>query len=132
MYITVSELGIPEDVLIRLTDDEGSGSVNEGRAGAAVAAAQALVDSALSRQYDVPLSSPGELVMKLVSDIALYNLYMRVGSMPESVKARYEDAAAMLDKFARGVLSLTGAPPDNGPGLTGQDREFSRARMEGF
>jgi len=132
MYITAADLGIPEDTLVRLTDDEGAGQVNEDRANAAIAAAQALVDSALSRQYDVPLSSTPDMVRKLVSDIALYNLYMRVGSLPASVKASYEEATRTLDKFSSGGLLLVGMPPASPSSFTYQDREFSREYMEGF
>jgi phage gp36-like protein len=130
MYLSVSELGIPEDVLIRLTDDEGAGSINTGRAEAAISAAQALVDSALSRIYDVPFSSPPDLVKGLTRDLALYNLYMRVGSLPQEVLTAYEHASGILEKVAGGLFFIGLDAP--GPEFSYQDREFSREYMEGF
>ena len=130
MYISVTGLGIPEAVLIRLTDDEGAGSVHTARAEAAISAAQALVDSALSRVYDVPLGDPPELVKSLTRDLAVYNLYMRVGSLPEEVKSAYENAAGILDKVADGLFQIGLDAP--GPEFSFQDRAFSRSFMEGF
>ncbi|MBI5189098.1 MAG: DUF1320 domain-containing protein [Nitrospirae bacterium] len=130
MYISVSDLGIPEAVLIRLTDDEGAGSVNDARVEAAISAAQALVDSALSRVFDVPLAEPPELVRSLTRDIAVYNLYMRVGSLPDEAKVAYENASGILDRVADGRFHIGLDTP--GPEFTYQDREFSRSFMEGF
>src|SRR5512135_2206005 len=130
MYISISDLGIPDEVLIRLTDDEGAGSVNTDRANSAISAAQAVVDCALSRQYAVPFGDPPEVVRKLTSDLAIYNLYQRMGSVPQEVKAAYDNAGAVLEKIARGLFSI-GSP---GPAsvFSCQTREFSRELMEGF
>ncbi len=130
MYISADDIGVPEAVLIRLTDDEGAGSVNTGRAEAAIASAQAVIDSALSKTYDVPLASPPELVKKLTRDVTVYNLYLRVGSLPSEVLSGYRDAIDIIDKVARGDYCIGLDTP--GPGFTYQDREFSRERMEGF
>src|SRR5512143_243854 len=111
MYISVTDIALPEDVLIRLTDDEGAGSVETARVEAAIASAQAVVDCALSRQYVVPLDSPPELVKKLTADMAVYFLYLRLGSMPKGVKAAYDSAVDVLDKAGRGQLSVGLMPP---------------------
>ena len=130
MYISVSELGIPEDVLIRLTDDEGAGSINTARAEAAISSAQALIDSALSRVYDVPLASPPELVKTLTRDMAAYILYMRVGSLPAEVQKSYDNASGTLEKVAGGLFHIGLNSP--GTEFSYQDREFSREYMEGY
>jgi len=132
MYITVSDLGIPEEVLIRLTDDEGAGSVNTTRAEAAIASAQALVDAALTRLYDLPLADAPELIKKLTSDLTVYNMYLRLGSMPAEVRAAYADSVSVLDKIASGALIPLGVSPAQTSSFTYQDREFSREYMEGF
>ena len=132
MYISVTDIPLPEDVLTRLTDDEGSGSVETSRADAAIAAGQAVVDCALSRQYNVPLDSPPELVKKLTADIAVYFLYLRVGVVPKEVKAAYDAANDLLDKAGRGELSVGLLPPGTGAGFTYRERTFRRDDMEGF
>src|SRR5512135_3132236 len=103
MYISIADLGIPEEVLIRLTDDEGAGSVNTDRAQSAISAAQAVIDCALSRQYAVPFADPPEVVKKLTSDLAIYNLYQRMGGVPQEVKAAYDNVSMVLEKVAQGL-----------------------------
>ena len=132
MYISVTELGIPEETLIRLTDDEGAGSVNNDRASAAIAAAQALVDAAISRMADVPLSEPTGLVRKLTEDMAVYFLYLRVGSLTDEVKAGYENALDILDRVADGRLCILQGGGGQANEFISQDREFSREYLEGM
>ena len=130
MYISIAELPLPEETLIRLTDDEGAGSVNAEHAEAAIASAQAVVDCALSRLYAVPFADPPEVVKKLTADLAVYNLYQRVGSLPPEVRAGYENVSAVLEKAAQGLFRIDA--PGMLPEFSYQEREFSRGHMEGF
>ena len=132
MYISVSGLAIPDEVLIRLTDDEGAGSVNASRAESAISVAQAIVDCSLSRTYGVPFAAAPELVKKLTGDLAVYNLYQRIGPVPEEIRAGYENALSLLEKAASGLISLWPEVPQTGPRLSCQDREFTREYMGGF
>ena len=93
MYISASDLAVPEDVLIRLTDDESTGSVNTDRVDDAISSAQAVVDASLSRQYQAPLADPPQLVKKLTADIALYNLYLRQAMVPGGGKGLVREGA---------------------------------------
>ncbi|MHB8174363.1 MAG: phage protein Gp36 family protein, partial [Nitrospirota bacterium] len=111
MYISINDLYVPEDVLIRLTDDESTGSVNTARADGAISSAQAVVDASLSKQYDVPLASPPQLVIKLTADIALYNLYLRQAIVPAEVKESYTRALETLNNLANGALPLPSSAP---------------------
>ncbi len=130
MYISISDLYVPEDVLIRLTDDESSGSINAVRADDAISSAQAVVDASLSMQYDVPLANPPQLVIKLTADIAVYNLYLRQTIVPAEVKDSYTRALETLQNIADGALLLPSAIP--GISVSGSRREFSRETMEDF
>lgn len=130
MYISISDLGIPDEVLIRLTDDEGAGSVNTDRAQSAISAAQAIIDCALSRQYAVPFADPPDVVKKLTSDLAVYNLYQRMGSVPQEVKAAYDNANIVLEKIVQGLFFI--GSPDPAAEFSCQPREFSRELMEGL
>jgi len=132
MYITVEELGVPEEMLIRLTDDEGSGMVNTARAEDAIISAQAHIDAALSARFDTPLPSQSELVKTLTRDIAVYYLYLRAGAVPEQVAASYAAASEMLEKASAGLFHLGLSETCPGPSLDYRDREFTREYMEGF
>jgi len=132
MYITVEELGIPEDMLIRLTDDEGSGMVNSARVEAAIQAAQSCVDASLARYTDTPVTEPTGLMKSLTRDIAVHNLYIRVGGVPEQVAAAYADASEMLKKASAGLFHLGLAMPVPGRGVSSSGREFTREYMEGL
>ncbi len=116
--------------MIRLTDDESSGSINTARADDAIASAQAVVDASLSMQYVVPLESPPQLVIKLTADIAVYNLYLRQAIVPAEVKDSYVRALETLQNIANGALLLPSAIP--GTSVSGSRREFSRETMEDF
>jgi len=131
MYLSVSELGLPEEVLIALTDDEGAGSVNANRAEASVISAGAVVDAALSKLYDVPFASPPELVKKLTRDLAVHELYARAGSLPDEVKSAHDEALELLGKVASGTFNLIGVDAPS-PGFSYQDREFTREFMAGL
>ena len=132
MYITVSELSIPDQLLIKLTDDEGTGAVNTLRAETAIVAAQAIIDTALSRGYSVPFSDPPEIIKRLTEDIAVYRLYQRAGILTEELRSVYENAMGVLDKAARGEVIIGSEAPGRGPEFLYHEREFTREYMEGL
>jgi phage gp36-like protein len=130
MYISVSDLAAPEDVLIRLTDDEAAGSINTARVDDAISSAQAVVDASLSKQYQAPLIDPPQLVKKLTADIALYNLYLRQATVPAEVKDSYMRALETLGRLADGTITLPS--PASLPSFSSCPRGFSRNTMENF
>ena len=130
MYISISDLYVPEDVLIRLTDDESSGSINAARTDDAISSAQAVVDASLSMQYDVPLATPPQLVIKLTADIAVYNLYLRQAIVPAEVKDSYARAIETLQNIAKGALLLPSSTP--GTSVSSSRRDFSRKTLKDF
>ena len=117
-------------MLIRLTDDESSGSINTARADDAISSAQAVVDASLSMQYDVPLSNPPQLVIKLTADIAVYNLYLRQAIVPAEVKDSYASAIETLQNIANGIILLPSSTP--GTSVSSSRRDFSRKTMRDF
>ncbi|MGC2424140.1 MAG: DUF1320 domain-containing protein [Nitrospirota bacterium] len=130
MYISVSDLSVPEYVLIRLTDDESAGSINAARVDDAISSAQAVVDASLSKQYLTPLTDPPQLVMKLTADVALYNLYLRQATVPAEVKDSYVRALETLGRLADGAITLPS--PAAPPSFSSCPRGFSRETMEDF
>ena len=141
-YSTIDDIRalLPEDELLRLTDDEGLGSVDTARVDAAIARADADIDSYCAARYSVPVSPVPQLLRNISVDLAVYDLYSRtVISMPEARGRRHHDARRHLEGIAKGQATLgTQVPP---PGATGSGAEtnkptdtnvFSRDKLGGF
>ena len=132
---------LPEADLVQLTDDEGAGSVHQGRVEEAIAQADADIDSYLGAKYNVPLSPAPAVVRKLSVDIAVYNLYSRrLEKVPETRSERYKNAVRMLEGIAKGTIAIgaatvpTAAGDAGGPEATkpAKDRIFTRTTLEGY
>lgn len=110
---------------------------------AAIADADGEIDGYLAKRYNVPLSTIPKVINKFSKDIALYNLFSRMGiekdSDAEIYLTRYNAAVRFLTLVAEGKVSI-GADEDSGPvsaaatGFTVQSspRLFSRASMRGL
>jgi phage gp36-like protein len=141
-YSTLEDIRklMPEEVLVQLTDDEATGSVNQARVDEAIAQADAEVDSYCGGRYSVPFGTVPDVVRKLSVDIAAYNLYSRrVDEVPESRAERYRDAVRQLEGIARGLISLGVDPAPPSPSETGAETNraadgnvFTREKLEGF
>jgi len=138
-YSTLDDLKklIPEEILVQLTDDEETGSVNQARIDEAIAQADAEINAYCSPRYEVPFSPAPELVRKLSVDIAIYNLYSRrAEEIPATRSERYKNAIRQLEGIAKGIVSLgvdpatEAAATQGGPEATTSkdDRVFSRGR----
>lgn len=130
---------VDEETLVSITDDDDTGSVDADVIAAAIADADAAIDTYLVRQYTVPMASPvPDMVRKLSVDVSLYNLYSRRNRVPESVEQRFKDAVVTLRDIAAGKAGIPGAvdapsdQSDNGVAVTSGTRIFTRATMEGF
>ena len=98
-YSTVDDIKkmLPEDLIVQLTDDEATGSINQGRVDEAIEQADAEIDSYCAGRYAVPFSTVPDIVKKLSVDISIYNLYSRlVRDMPEVRAERYRSAIKQL------------------------------------
>jgi phage gp36-like protein len=141
-YCTIDDIRklLPEEALVRLTDDEGTGAVDEGRVQEAVAQADSEIDGYCGARYKVPFSTAPGVVKKLSVDIAVYNLYSRGVDQAPPVRAeRYQAAVFKLKDIARGLVSLGADPaPDSATGSAAEtnrsegDNVFSRDSLEGF
>ncbi len=138
-YSTLDDLKklIPEEILVQLTDDEETGSVNQVRIDEAIAQADAEINAYCSPRYEVPFLPVPDLVRKLSVDIAIYNLYSRrAEEIPATRSERYKNAIRQLEGIAKGIVSLgvdpaaEAAATQGGPESTTSkdDRVFSRGR----
>ncbi|MDI3480794.1 MAG: hypothetical protein PWQ97_449 [Tepidanaerobacteraceae bacterium] len=141
MYCTLDDIKnqVPEDVLIDLTDDNGTGAINETIVDKAIIDAQEEIDVYASKLYTVPFNPVPGIIKKLAVDIAVYNLFSRRGFDQESADSvilqRYKSAIKLLENLSVGTATI-GTPPSSPPARTvyieGTKRVFSRKRLEGF
>jgi len=129
---------VAEAELVRLTDDASAGTVDADVVAAAIAGAEAEIDSYVGRRHTVPLSPVPPVVRDRAVDIAVYRLYKRRRKANDDVRKSYEDALAWLKDVAKGLVSLGVDDPDatpsptHRPSIDGPDRIFDRDKLEGF
>ena len=129
---------IDEDILIQLTDDEDTASVDDDMVTRAIADADAEIDSYCGVRYPVPFSTVPDIIRKWSVEFAIYNLYARRKGVSDDRKERYNNGIRFLRDVSKGVVSLGPDDPDstpsdaNAPQITSSDRIFSRSKMEGF
>ena len=109
---------------------------------AAIADADAEIDGYLAKRYTVPISPAPRVLNKFSKDIAVYNLFSRIG-IDESTDqkiylTRYNSAIKFLTLVAEGKVSL-GAETDDpktaaatGFSVHSSTRLFSRDTMKGM
>jgi len=138
-YSTLADIleRLPEEVLVRLTDDADQGQVDTAVVERAIADADAEIDGYVGTRYSVPLSPVPDLVRKLSVELSIYHLFSRRRGAPEEWRQRYEDAIRLLRDLAAGRVSLgTGEPSGTPTGspvhATSQGRWFTRSEMEDF
>jgi len=122
---------ISDEELIGLTDDEGAGIINDARVSAAIARADAIIDSYCGQMATVPFTAPIPNLIKQHSvTIAIYFLYSRRSVAPEIRKDNYKDAIKHLGDIAAGKATIgatTEADYENNikTDRTGDDRIFT-------
>ncbi len=109
----------------------------------AIADADGEIDGYLAKRYRVPLAPAPKVINKFSKDIAIYNLFSRMGIEKDSdhgiYLTRYNAAIKFLTMVAEGKVSV-GADADGDPasaaatGFTvkSSPRLFSRNSMRGF
>jgi len=137
MYATVSDMSsrFKASELTQLTDEAGTGNMDEARIETALTSASTLIDSYLAAVYDLPLTTTPAILVDQACEIARYKLYG--DAAPEGVKARYDDVMDWLKLVAKGTVKLDVAgaeppPAENTILTTGQDRVFSRTSLRGY
>ena len=110
---------------------------------AAIADADGEIDGYLAKRYAVPLAPVPKVINKFSKDIAVYNLFSRIGidegTDQKTYLNRYNAAVKFLTLVAEGKVSI-GADADGDPagaaaiGFTvkASPRLFSRRQMRGM
>ena len=108
----------------------------------AIADADAEIDGYLAKRYTVPFSPVPQVLNKLSKDIAIYNLFSRIG-IDESTDQktylnRYNAAISFLRLVAEGKASVGNQTTDQataaatGFSASSNGRIFTRHKMEGM
>ena len=144
MYCTIEDLRSQssDEVLVRCTDDEGTGEIDQAIIDEKINDAQMEIDSYCRAQYSVPFDPVPGLIRKLTVDITLYNLISRRGldeDGPDVILVkRYRDAVKLLENLAKGIVTIgptsagAPAPMPQQASIVSSPRHFSRRSMEGF
>lgn len=137
MYATLDDLKkqLPEDLLINLTDDGGSGIIDTAVTDTALETADVEIDGYLGARYALPLSPVPGILGKLAVDIAIYNLYARRQGPPEHWQKRYDNTIRFLERIADGRIGLGAEDPGEGVASSAEvvsipERLFSRSSMK--
>jgi len=129
---------ISQSELVLLTDEGGTGAVQDDKINAALEAADVEIDSYLAARYPLPLVAPQPLLTTLAVDIAIWNLYGVVGDasgVPEVRKERYQGAVKTLVRLSSGSQTLGTSPQQAGSEaavFSGPGRLFGRDKMRGL
>ncbi|MBL4901105.1 MAG: DUF1320 domain-containing protein [Desulfocapsa sp.] len=138
MYASLDDLKaqLPEDLLVQLTDDNDSGTIDATITDTALETADVEIDGYLGERYTLPLSPVPDIINKQAVDIAIYNLYARRQGPPDHWQKRYDNVIRFLEKVARGDISLGIGDPEAGQSnaavINSSDRVFSRDKLKGF
>ncbi len=139
-YCTQQDLEerIGRDVLVDLTDLEGTKEVDATRVAHACDDASAEIDSYVQARYTVPFSPVPPVIHRAAVAIAIYLLFTARGydksGSDEAIADAYRATVAWLKEVARGhaTLGVPQPPKDEGARVTAAERVFTRAKLEGF
>lgn len=110
--------------------------------GAAIADAQGEIDGYLAKRYSVPLEVVPKMINKIAKDIAVYNVFSRIGidegDRDKTYLTRYNAAIAYLKLITEGKAELDTGDSDpqsaatTGFSVSSQSRRFNRGRLKGM
>lgn len=111
-YATLADLGYSNDLLLWLTDSQGSGVLDTAEIDRALAAASRRIDQYLAQRYQLPWNDSAGQLRDLCVALARYQLYTLRPDGPEVpavVKDGRDQAERDLRLLSEGRLSLAGA-----------------------
>ena len=108
-YTTVNELKlyIPSEVLLQITDDNSTDSIDQEKIQYCIRQADDLIDGYLRGRYPVPLTTVPAMISDVSVKLAVYFLFKRalILTMPETITADYNDGMAILRDIQKGRIS---------------------------
>lgn len=127
-----------EEMLIALTDhgEVATGIIDADTVARALTDTDGIIDGFLAGRYVLPLADVPPLVADIAQAITVWKLHRTTPS--DKIKDDYKEAMAMLDRIARGTvtLSLAGVEPDttsgSGARMTDRDRPMTAENLTGY
>ena len=131
----ILQVGLGETV--RLTDEDGRGTPDPERLGAALTAAESIAETHIASRYRTPLATIPDIVRISVIDLAHERLYL-VGDLPDGVRRKADAARRTLERIGEGKLRLPGAEePEGAPSpqpvkIATAGRTYPPGSLDGF
>ena len=122
--------------LVQLTDEAGTGAIDEARIDRALGKAAALITGKVAvRHANADAFAAHPLLADLACDLAFADLWR--GDLPDWVKERAKSARAQLGDIAAGTLKLdegveTEAPRPGAIIVDGPPKKFDRQSLDSF
>lgn len=140
-YCTLDDLKkyLPEEDLVQLTDDAGTGAIDPAKTAEAIAAADALIEGYTRGRYVVPFDPVPDLIRQLSARLTLYELFNRKQALkvPDQIRKTYEDQLNLLDRLRKGEVTLNvtavsagGVASDYRTSKTDSDRIFTKTTLD--
>ncbi|MDL2320768.1 DUF1320 domain-containing protein [Desulfosarcina sp. OttesenSCG-928-B08] len=129
---------LPDDTLLRLTDDENGNVIVIDRINSAISWADGWIDAYIGKRHTLPLKTVPMVLESISVDLAIYRLYLRRGNVPEDIEFAYKEAISFLKDVSTGKASLGEEDPDGTPAsseaprITSDRRLFSRRGLREF
>ncbi|WP_020403744.1 gp436 family protein [Gracilimonas tropica] len=103
---------IDQEMVIQLTDDDNSGSVDQTVLDNKRADASEVINTYLRGKYEVPLDPAPKILTNIEADLLVHSLYARRANyeIPDSVKESKKDALDLLMKINQGKILLEDQP----------------------
>lgn len=95
-----------EKILVQLSDLEDTGAVDTATVAAAIAKADAWIDSYVAKKRAVPLSPVPTMVNTISAEEAVYRLRSQRQFMTERDQRAHDQNEKWLDGVARGLVTL--------------------------
>ncbi|MCK4786212.1 MAG: DUF1320 domain-containing protein [Desulfobacteraceae bacterium] len=131
----ITNLELTEAELIQLTDDAGTGEVDDVKVDAAILKADSEIDDYCRGRYSIPFNPVPDVVKFLSATIAAYWLYRRRDDVSPSMLDKYTKALAKLKAISNGAYSIDGVSEkteSSGIASTTEDvvQTFSRTKRD--
>lgn len=121
----------------QIADRDLSGTADPAFIAAALARADAVIDSYLAGRYAIPITPAPSVIVAVACDLARYYLYD--DAAPERVQKAHDDAIAWLKSCAKGDVMVIGADSATAdqatpgpPAYDAPDRVFSATTLANY
>ncbi len=112
-YATIAdmELAFGVQFVLKLSDRDNLKARNDAALNSVLTKASSLANSYIDKKYSIPLITPPDFLVSAVVDIAVYMQSRDRATGTDEMRKRYEDGIKLLEKIAKGDVTLAGNEP---------------------